>query len=190
MAQEMAEEDPGGLREVVARAAARDADAWEHLYRRVYPAMFAYARRRLASDAAADDAVSEAMTRAIEKIDRFTWRGAGFDAWLYGILRNVVMEVRRSAGRDLPSELSDAVPTDPEHDPSSIVARAERDRELRAAFAALDDGDRELLELRVVAGLSSEAVAEVTGKRAGAVRMGQKRALARLRTRMEDRGRV
>ena len=184
------DEDPWGLRVVVARAVARDADAWEHLYRRGYPSMFAYARRRLDSEAAADDAVSEAMTRAIEKIDRFTWRGAGFDAWLYGILRNVVLEQRRSAGRDLPSELADPVPTDPEHDPSAIVARAERDRELRTAFASLDDGDRELLELRVVAGLSADAVAEVTGKRAGAVRMGQKRALARLRTRMEDRDRV
>jgi RNA polymerase sigma-70 factor, ECF subfamily len=184
------EEDSEGLRGVVARAAARDADAWEHLYRRGYVSMFAYARRRVASDAAADDAVSEAMTRALEKIDRFTWQGAGFDVWLFGIPRNVVLEQYRRTARDVPDETPDQRPTDPEHDPSAILARAERDRELRAEFAALDDDDRELLELRVVAGLSAEAVAEVVGKRAGAVRMAQKRALARLRARMEDRDRA
>ncbi len=184
------DDDSGGLRAIVARAVARDADAWEHLYRRGYVSMFAYARRRVASDEAADDAVSEAMTRALEKIDRFTWQGAGFDAWLYGILRNVVLEQHRRAGRDAPQEAAEPRPTDPEQDPSAILARAERDRELRTEFAALGDDDRELLELRVVAGLSAEAVAEVVGKRPGAVRMAQKRALARLRARMENRDRA
>ena len=92
------DDDSGGLRAIVARAVARDADAWENLNRRGYVSMFAYARRRVASDEAADDAVSEAMTQALKKIDRFTWQGAGFDAWLYGILRNVVLEQHRRRG--------------------------------------------------------------------------------------------
>ena len=52
---------------------------------------------------------------------------------------------------------------------------------LRAAFERLDRDERELLELRVVAGLSSAEVADVLGKQPSAVRMAQKRALARLR---------
>ena len=52
---------------------------------------------------------------------------------------------------------------------------------MRQAFARLSDADRELLELRVVAGLSAEEAAAVLGRRPGAVRMAQSRALTRLR---------
>ncbi|CAN5874398.1 hypothetical protein BH23ACT10_BH23ACT10_37040 [soil metagenome] len=68
-----------------------DPDAWEALYRRVYPKLFAYARRRLPSDSVADDAVSESMSRAIARIGGFRWKGGGFDAWVYGITRKGVI---------------------------------------------------------------------------------------------------
>ncbi len=80
------------LRTVVELAVARDADAWASLYRRAYPGLFAYARRRLRSEHEADDAVSETMLRALNQIDTFTSKGAGFDAWLYSIARNVIRE--------------------------------------------------------------------------------------------------
>ena len=60
------------LRAVVQLAVARDADAWASLYRRAYPGLFAYARRRLRSEHEADDAVSETMLRALNRIDTFT----------------------------------------------------------------------------------------------------------------------
>jgi RNA polymerase sigma-70 factor (ECF subfamily) len=47
--------------------------------------------------------------------------------------------------------------------------------------------DRELLELRVMAGLSSEQTAAVLGRTPGAVRTAQSRALARLRQLLEER---
>lgn len=86
------------LRNLVSRAAVGDPDAWEALYRRAYPRLFAYTRRRLRSDHETDDAVSETMLRALNRIATFTWKGAGFDAWLYGIARNVVLETQRHQG--------------------------------------------------------------------------------------------
>src|SRR5207248_9756458 len=115
------------------------------------PRLVAYARRRLVGDAAVD-AVSEAMVRAVARVDRFVWEGAGFEAWLFGILRHVVLAVR-------------------------------------AAFERLGPANQELLELRVMAGLSAEAVGQVLGKRPGAVRMAQNRALGRLRALMEETAR-
>ena len=50
-----------------------------------------------------------------------------------------------------------------------------------AAFALLPDRDRELLELRVVAGLSSDEVASILDMQPGAVRTAQARALDKLR---------
>ena len=43
---------------------------WEDVYRRLYPRLFAFARRRVASDHDADDAVAEAMARAVAGADR------------------------------------------------------------------------------------------------------------------------
>ena len=52
---------------------------------------------------------------------------------------------------------------------------------MREAYTRLSDDDREVLDLRVVAGLSADEVAAVLGKQPGAVRMAQSRALERLR---------
>ena len=57
---------------------------------------------------------------------------------------------------------------------------------VREAFSQLSDGDRELLELRVVAGLSSEEVATILSMRPSAVRMAQMRALEKLRVLMAE----
>jgi len=162
---------------LVERAGNSDPDAWEALYRRVYPALLAYASRRLDRERA-QDAVAETMARAVGAIGRFRWKGGGFDAWLFGILRHVVVDLHRERGRDLaarvPAEASHGGPLD------QVLGDEETDA-LRRAFASLDEEDREVLELRVVAGLAAEDVGEVLGKRAGAVRMAQSRALARLR---------
>lgn len=176
--------DDEALREIVRRAQASDPDAWEALYRRAYPRMMAYARRRLPGGAGADDAVSEAMMRAFNRIGRFQWQGAGFDAWLYGILRNVILETYRETGRTAPLTLAhDAVADD---DPPERILADEEVRGVRAAFARLSPDDREILELRVVGGLVAEEVAAVVGKRPGAIRMAQSRALGRLRKLMEE----
>ena len=172
------------LAELVVRAGRADPDAWEALYRRVYPGLLAYAARRLDRERARD-AVAETMARAIARIDRFEWRGGGFDAWLYGILRHVVLDAHRARGRDRDRRERD----EPRRaEPLDHVVDNEDAQEVRAAFARLPSADRELLELRVVAGLSAEEVGQVMGKRPGAVRMAQSRALERLRRELE-RGR-
>ena len=169
------------LRALVARAAERDPDAWEMLYRRMHPRLLAYARRRLPSTDLAEDAVAETLARALDRIDAFTWQGAGFDAWLYGILRNVVRELqRRITPVDRPERPSD------DDGPEELALAGERAVNLRRAFRRLHVADRDLLELRVVGGLSAEATGEVLGKAAGAVRMAQHRALGRLRRAMEE----
>jgi RNA polymerase sigma-70 factor (ECF subfamily) len=50
----------------------------------------------------------------------------------------------------------------------------------------LTPAEQEVLELRVIAGLSAEQVGEVLGRNSGAVRTAQSRALAHLRELMEQ----
>ena len=175
-------EDREGLAALVREARSGDGAAWGALYRRAYPRLLAFARRRLPSDDAARDAVGETMARAVRGLHRFRDDGNGFDAWLSGILRHVVLDAQRAAGRRRATSFDDVtdVPSVEPGPEEQLVAGFDA-AAVRAAFAALDEADRDLLELRVVLGLSSDEVAVVLGKRAGAVRMAQSRALARLR---------
>lgn len=171
------------LQRTVERARDHDPDAWEALYRHSYPRLHAYARRRLGGAEHADDVVSEAFARALVAIGRFRWTAAGFDGWIFGIMLNVLSEQFRSDRRDGSGRAFAADEPDPADDePGALeqVLISERDAELRRALDKLPVKEREILELRVIGGLDAPAIAEIIGKRPGAVRMAQSRALRRL----------
>lgn len=179
--------EPQLLREVVEQARGHDPDAWERLFRHSHRRLLSYANRRLSTLQAAEDAVSDTIVRAMDRIDGFTWQGAGFDAWMYGILRNVVLEAYRQQGRvhavepDVVDDRANASMPEVDH----RLLQAEELTALRRAFADLEPAEQEVLELRFVGGLGADDVGSVIGKSAGAVRMAQSRALARLRSAMK-----
>jgi len=167
-----------------------DEDAWEHLYRQVYPRLRAFLGRRMGTDDA-DDAVNETMARAVAGIDDFRFGPAGFDGWVFGIARNVIAEHYRQAGRRQRQVVAGqqvAVDTDPPALPEEGLERQDDRDRVRRQFHRLSPAEQELLELRVVAELSADEVATVLGKRPGAVRTAQSRALGHLRRLVEGDG--
>jgi RNA polymerase sigma-70 factor (ECF subfamily) len=165
-----------------------DGAAWEALYRSIYPRLRAYFVRRVGAEHA-DDSVSETMTRAVASIHRFQWGDAGFDGWVFGIARHVSVDhhrrldrVRRyrHVGRLFSAGKFDG--TEPvDHD----LIIGDDQALIRQLFVRLSPAEQEVLELRVIAGLSAEQVGEVLGRSPGAVRTAQSRALAHLRELME-----
>lgn len=172
------------LRELVEGARRGDERAWEQLFRRCYPGMLFFARRRTYNAEMAMDAVSETFGRAVAGIGRFEWQGGGFDGWIYGILRHVLLDDQRKAFRRASRPLPIHAPIETEVT-DALVSEAEAEQ-VQVAFMRLDPEEQELLELRVVSGLSAAEVAVVLGKKAGAVRMAQSRALAHLRALLES----
>lgn len=166
-------------RRIVELAAAGDHDAWEQIYRNVYPRLRVYAARQV-GPVAADDVVNETMTRAVAGIGGFRWEPTGIDPWLFGIARRVAVDHHRKTGQARRLNWSAGL-SDVGAQPGDAVELADEHAAVRAAFDQLTPSERELLELRVIAGLSAEQSAVVLGKRAGAVRVAQSRALARLR---------
>lgn len=169
------------LVDLVDRARAGDPDAWVVLYRRAYPSLLAYATTRLGRPEA-EDAVSETMTRAVRNIATFRWQGVDFSGWLFGIHRHVVADAQRVRCRRPATHAPDR----DEHQPLEAVVRDDEHTMVRRMFQRLNPKEQELLHLRVIAGLSVEEVATILGKRPGAVRVAQSRALARLRTLMRE----
>lgn len=176
------------VEELFKRAQSGSPEAWEELYVTTRPQLFRFARLRLATDDQADDAVSETIARAMAAAGRYR-PGSGVVPWLVGICRNVVFETYRSGGRfhsvDPALFVEQASPSG-DRGPAEHAVAEEEAGAVREAFGQLTEEDQEILALRVVVGLDAEAVAEVVGKRAGAVRMAQSRALVRLRGHLEE----
>jgi RNA polymerase sigma-70 factor (ECF subfamily) len=78
----------------------------------------------------------------------------------------------------------EALPDRTTADAAELVGERER---VDALLADLTDEQREVLVLRIVAGLSVDETADAVGRRPGAVRALQHRALARLRTNLSRR---
>jgi len=167
------------FRSIVESARFGDESAWEVVYLALFPRLTAYARCRLDSDRASE-AVAETFARAVAGIGRFSWKGGGFEGWIFAILRHVIVDAHRKHGR-----AQHHVPLfDGERNQPESIDRLLANEEalaVRNAYRSLSPAEQELLHLRVVSGLSAEDVARMLGKRPGAVRMAQSRALDNLR---------
>jgi RNA polymerase sigma-70 factor (ECF subfamily) len=178
------EMDPEEARRLVEAATAGDDAAWEALYRSLYPRLRAFFVRRVGYEHA-DDTVGETMMRAVASIDRFVWTDAGFDGWVFGIARHVAVDHHRRQGRVRRyhhiTRMFSGNKTDGTAPVEQDLVIGDDQALIRDLFTQLTPAEQEVLELRVIAGLSAEEVGEVLGHKAGAVRTAQSRALAHLR---------
>jgi RNA polymerase sigma factor (sigma-70 family) len=147
----------------------------EPLIRRVY----AYAAYRLGDGPDAEDVVGETFERAVRYRDRYDPKQGPPIAWLLGIARRCVSEAYAGRRDEPRAELTDTA--------REIEENAVRRLELRAAVNQLDERDRELIALRYGADLTAAQIAEHLGLRTNTVEVRLHRALARLRSTLEDR---
>jgi len=167
-------------RSLVDRARDMDPAAWDELYTLHYGAIHRYARFRVADAAAADDIAAEVFLEAVRGIKNYRYRGVAFRAWLYRIAHNLTADFRRRTAVRAERETCDeqALALIPDGD---FVPALERQRDLRAAVGQLTDDQQQVVILRFFEGLSLQETAEATGRKAGAIKSLQHRALERLR---------
>ena len=115
-------------------------------------------------------------------LPRYVDQGRPFAAFVYGIAAHKLADARRAAYRDR-SDPTDLLPerADDAAGPEDHAIAGDEAARARALLDQLPDSARELLLLRVVAGLSAEETGSVLGMSPGAVRVAQHRALGRLR---------
>jgi RNA polymerase sigma factor (sigma-70 family) len=119
----------------------------------------------------------------VRSLPRFEGDEAGFRSWVFTIAHRRLIDARRAARRrptdTAPNEdLEPALP--PVEGDAPLLAQASTE-EVVALLGRLGEDQREVLVLRLVAGLSTREVAEVTGRSPEAVKGLAKRGLARLR---------
>ncbi len=167
-------------RSLIDRARAMDADAWDELYSLHYGSIQRYALFRLNDPAAADDIAAEVFLEAVRGIGRYRYRGVAFRAWLYRIAHNLTADYRRRIATRQDHE--SAADGGTEQLPcADFVPALEQERDIRAAVSLLTDEQQQVVILRFFEGLSLAETAEATGRKAGAIKSLQHRALERLR---------
>jgi RNA polymerase sigma-70 factor, ECF subfamily len=173
------------LTDLTALAARGQPAAVDLLMRQIRPMVIRYCRARLGNLAGhyhvAEDVTQEVCLAVLTALPRYRDMGKPFASFVFGIASHKVADARRLAARlaiptdDLPDSADDQ-PGPEEAAVSSLEAQR-----ARALLARLPWNQRQLLVLRVLTGLSAEETGAVLGMSAGAVRVSQHRALARLR---------
>ena len=141
----------------------------EDVYRALAPAVLGYLRAQRAPDP--EDLLGEVFLQVARDLHRFQGDDAARRRWVFAIAHNRLLDARRRlsrrppvVSRDVPDR-ADTGPTDP------------FDPELVAALARLTPDQREVVVLRFVADLPLTDVARITGRRVGAVKALQHRAV-------------
>ena len=165
------------------RAAARgDRAAAAELFDTYQPRLYRYALGKLRSPADAEDVVSETFARVLAKLDGFRWKGGGFEAWIFRIASNLVVDRTRTTARERPTEEEiDRREEAVERLPEEQTLRLETSQELSSLLVGLPDDQREVLLLRFAAGLDTHETGAVMGRNANAIRQLQFRALQNIR---------
>lgn len=173
-------QDEAALTEALARARDGDRGAMGELYGAFAGALYSFLLTRVRRREDAEDLVEQAFLDAMASVGRFDGDISGFRAWIFRIGRNRAVDLARRRRRrpEVPLEgLDDALEEgDPE---AQAIGRAERER-LWRAVRDLPVAQREVIALRLAGDLSASEIAEVVGKRIGAVKSLQHRALENL----------
>jgi RNA polymerase sigma-70 factor (ECF subfamily) len=141
------------------------------------PVVLGYLRTQRVRDA--EDVLGEVFLHVARDIGRFSGDDAALRRWVFSIAHNRAMDDHRRSARDRSTPQDDLVDAaGAEEGPSSTVVL---DAELLAALDQLSPDQRDVVVLRFVADLPLEAVAKLTGRRVGAVKALQHRALDNLR---------
>lgn len=187
--QEALDEADRQVATLLARVAKGDREAFDTLYRRLYPRVFAFILRRLRDPSLAEETVVEVFFELWKNAGRF--RGESRAAtWIFGIAHFKSLAASRASRRSkrsavvaTESEILEAVP-DSLNAEDALAAR-ERVNQVKAVLGVLPEGQREVVELAFMEGLGYGEIAARLGVAEGTVKTRISRARSMLRRLLE-----
>jgi RNA polymerase sigma-70 factor (TIGR02952 family) len=166
---------------LVRRAQEGDAEAFGRLYDHYVTMVHRYVYHRVGDRATAEDVTSETFVRALRRIDSLSFQGRDVGAWLVTIARNIIRDHVKSSRYRLEVTTADMRDADRATDgPEDAVVAHLTNRELLACVQQLGSEQQECIVLRFIHGLSVSETAEIMGKKDGAIKALQHRAVRRL----------
>lgn len=173
--------------ELLAIRSVDDLDAFTELYDRYLCRIYRFVRAQTPDEATAEDLTAHTFFRALSGAGSFKGHGS-YRSWLFRIAHNTVATWRLNRSRrpivveDLPER------TDPGPSPAAVVLAEEEKNLVWRVVSSLAPAQREVLSLRYLEDLTTDEIADVTGRSRGAVRILLHRARTALRRAFEERG--
>ena len=170
---------------------------FEQVYDTYFEAVFRYILHRVANVAEAEDLTSQTFFKALKGRWKFRWTGVPVSAWLYRIASNEVNAHMRGGGGRNNANLDRLSPSlvSPDGQADRELLDAERELAQHGVFLALNSSLRglkpkqqTLIVLRYFEQKTFAEMAQILGKREGAVTMATHRALQKLKDHMEKQG--
>ena len=166
---------------LIARAQARDAEAFGRLYEAYFDKIFRYVAIKIGSRVEAEDLTQQVFMNALESINSYKVREVPFSAWLYRIAHNQVVDCLRKRSRRPTVVLDESLPLPADDDQVADTELKLETKELIEATKKLTKSQQEVIALRFGAEMPIAEVARLLGKTEGAVKAMQHSAVAALR---------
>ncbi|GAA4079999.1 sigma-70 family RNA polymerase sigma factor [Actinomadura miaoliensis] len=175
------------MKALVLRARDGDVEAFGALYDHYVGLVYRYVYYRVGAHPLAEDLTSETFLRAMRRMADFTWQGRDFGAWLVTIARNLVADHFKSSRYRLEICTAELLEPDlPQEGPERAVLESMTNRTLLEAVRRLGSEQQECVVLRFLHGLSVAETALVMGKKPGAIKALQHRAVRSLARMLPD----
>ncbi len=175
------EPPPADVWGMVRRAQDGDAEAFGELYDHYVTLVHRYAYHRVGDRATAEDVTSETFVRALRRIDSLSFQGRDVGAWLVTIARNIIRDQVKSSRYRLEVSTADMRDADRATDgPEDAVVQLLTNEQLLSCVRQLGSEQQECIVLRFLQGMSVSETAEIMGKKEGAIKALQHRAVRRL----------
>lgn len=158
-------------------AAQRDPRHFAQLYENNFERVYAFIAARVRNRNEAEDLTAEVFQQALQKLDRFEWRGIPFAAWLLRIASNA-MNDRWRGQREVPANDF----PEPECD-----AGTERRALLAQLLDRLPPDQHHVVKRRFFDGHSIAEISREMQRSEGAIKQLQFRALETLRNQLRNR---
>ena len=162
----------------------REPAAVTRIYTAYAPALFRFFMASVSDRHLAEDLTGNTFVSAIEGLPKFRGPVEALGGWLFQIARHDLYDHRRRQARariePLEDNLNEVARVAGAEDPEELALERLDAGRVVAALRELSDDQREVLLLRMAAGLTAPEVAETLGKTIGAVKALQHRGLASL----------
>jgi RNA polymerase sigma-70 factor, ECF subfamily len=164
-----------------AERARSESDSLSELFELYYDRIARYITSRVGNRDVAEDMASDVFVRAVESYGSYKDRGLPIQAWLFRIAHNLVIDHYRRAAKRKSVPLDEIGEISGGGDPFREVDLKLSMERVAEVMQLLNQGQQEVISLRLIGGLSAEEAGNIMGRTPGAIRELQRTALKALR---------
>lgn len=169
-------------------------DSGEILYAKVYEKLpgyvYHYTAKSILTEEDKNEIIEETLKESIEKIYKYNGN-CQFTTFVLGFAKNKCREKIRKKSNITVIELEEEKITEEDYnyynqDPAIIIIRKEETEKINKAMNKLQTEDKQIIQLRVINGITAKKISELTGENVEAIYSRYRRAIKKFKKIYEE----